>query len=168
MASAPRIARVTAHPLRAVLPSPQQTSQGAWTAIEIVAVEIETSNGIVGAGECLARRGSGRLRPLHRAGGISETWRITELAQSFNVAYAPHVGWSGALCVAASLQLAAAAENFLTFECMVYDNPLRQALLRQPVGEATMLKDGKLPIPDGPGLGVELDKAVLEAPRIKG
>ena len=38
-----------------------------------------------------------------------------------------------AVCAAASLQLAAAAENCLAFECMVYDNPLRQSLT--PVGD---------------------------------
>src|SRR5262245_50071698 len=57
-ARAARIARVVAHPLRAVLPTPQRTSQGDWTAIEIVIVEIETEGGIVGIGECLARRGA--------------------------------------------------------------------------------------------------------------
>ena len=52
------IVRVTAHPLRAVLPSPQRTSQGDWTSIEIVVVEVETADGTVGLGECLARRGA--------------------------------------------------------------------------------------------------------------
>ncbi len=105
---------------------------------------------------------------MARAGGISETWRIAELAHSFNVAYAPHVGWSGAVCVAASLQLAAAAENCLTFECMVYDNPLRQALLKAPVGDPATMTNGRLPVPNGPGLGVEIDPAALAAYRIKG
>ena len=57
-------------------------------------------------------RSVGLIQPdVTRSGGITETWRIAELAASFNVAYAPHVGWSGAICVAASLQLAAAAES---------------------------------------------------------
>lgn len=118
--------------------------------------------------ELLENRSLGLIQPdVARAGGISETWRIAELAQSFNVAYAPHVGWSGAVCVAASLQLAAATENCLTFECMVYDNPLRQALLKTPVGDPAMLKDGRLPIPDAPGLGIEIDRESLSAYRIK-
>jgi galactonate dehydratase len=110
----------------------------------------------------LEDRSLGLIQPdVARSGGISETWRIAELAASFNTAYAPHVGWSGALCVAASLQLAAAAESFLTFECMVYDNPLRQALTKEPVGDAKLLRDGTLPVPTGPGLGVTLDRSVL-------
>jgi galactonate dehydratase len=112
--------------------------------------------------ELLADRSVGLIQPdVARAGGITETWRIAELAQSFGVAYAPHVGWSGAVCVAASLQLAAAAEACTTFECMVFANPLRDDLLARPVGQAAMLRDGCLPIPRGPGLGIEVDRAFL-------
>ena len=49
-AASRRIARVTAHPLRAVLPAAQRTSQGDWAAIEIVVVEIETVAGHIGWG----------------------------------------------------------------------------------------------------------------------
>jgi galactonate dehydratase len=122
----------------------------------------------IDAVESIEDRSLGLIQPdVARSGGITETWRIAELAQCFNVAYAPHVGWSGAVCVAASLQLAAAAENCLTFECMVYDNPLRQALLKTPVGDPATMKDGRLAIPQGPGLGIEIDRAALAAHRIK-
>jgi D-galactarolactone cycloisomerase len=115
----------------------------------------------------LADRSISLIQPdVSRAGGISETWRIAELAQTFNVTYAPHVGWSGAICVAASLQLAAAAENCLAFECMVYRNPLREALLEEPVGDPATMVDGALPIPAGPGLGITIDRAALAAHRI--
>jgi D-galactarolactone cycloisomerase len=110
----------------------------------------------------LRDRSIGVIQPdVARSGGISETWRIAELAAAFNTAYAPHVGWSGALCVAASLQLAAPAERFLVFECMVYANPLRQALTTEPVGDAKLLVDGMVPVPSGPGLGVVIDRAAL-------
>ena len=115
----------------------------------------------------LADRSIGLIQPdVARSGGITETWRIAELAAAFNTAYAPHVGWSGAICVAASLQLAAAAETLRTFECMVYDNPLRDALAQAPVGEAAGLVDGQLAVPQGPGLGIEIDRDVLAAHRV--
>ena len=118
--------------------------------------------------ESLEDRSVGLIQPdVARSGGITETWRIAELAQSHGVAYAPHVGWSGAVCVAASLQLAAAAENCLVFECMVYDNPLRQSLLVAPVGDPAGMRDGRLPIPDGPGLGAEVDREALAEFRIR-
>ncbi len=122
------------------------------------------------AGEALIMlqdRSLGLIQPdVTRSGGITETWRIAELAASFNTAYAPHVGWSGAICVAASLQLAAAAESFRTFECMVYENPLRDAFTRPLVGEGSQLVEGKLAIPQGPGLGIEIDREALARFRI--
>ena len=96
-----------------------------------------------------------------RSGGITETWRIAELAALHGVAYAPHIGWSGGICSAASLHLAAAAESFMTFECMVFDNPLRQALTRPVLGDVGALTDGGLRVPDAPGLGIELDREAL-------
>ncbi len=115
----------------------------------------------------LQDRSLGLIQPdVTRSGGISETWRICELAAAFNTAYAPHVGWSGAICVAASLQLAAAAETFRTFECMVYQNPLRDAFTHPIVGEGSQLVDGKLSVPQGPGLGIEIDRDALARFRI--
>lgn len=116
----------------------------------------------------LSDRSLGLIQPdVTRSGGITETWRITELAAAHHTAYAPHVGWSGAICVAASLHLAAAAETTRTFECMVYDNPLRDALCIPAVGERTGLSDGALLVPNGPGLGIALDHTALDAYRLR-
>lgn len=126
----------------------------------------ESDFAAVDALELIEDRSVGLIQPdVARAGGITETWRIAELAQCFGVAYAPHVGWSGAVCLAASLQLAAAAENCLTAECMVYANPLREQMLTEPVGLTAQLVDGAMPVPSGPGLGVEVDRAFLAAYR---
>lgn len=115
------------------------------------------------ARELIAPRSVGIIQPdVARAGGISESRRIADLADAFHVAYAPHVGWSGAVCAAASLQLAAYAPNFLTFECMVFDNPLRNALSIPLVGEKTQLVDGQLVVPTAPGLGIEVDRDALK------
>jgi L-alanine-DL-glutamate epimerase-like enolase superfamily enzyme len=105
----------------------------------------------------------GLVQPdVARSGGITETWRIAEHAALHHVAYAPHVGWSGGVCAAASVHLAAAAESFLTFECMVFDNPLRQALTRPVVGDVGGLSaEGTLAVPEAPGLGVTLAPEAL-------
>lgn len=114
--------------------------------------------------ESLSDRSLGMIQPdVTRSGGITETWRIAELAAAHNVAYAPHVGWSGGICVAASLHLAAAAESFRSFECMVFDNPLRTALCQPLVGDSTQLEDGQLRVPQSPGLGVTLDQQILRS-----
>lgn len=112
--------------------------------------------------QMIADRSIGLVQPdVARAGGITETWRIAELAAAHGVGYAPHVGWSGAICAAASLHLAAAAEACRTTECMVCANPLRDQLATVPVGEKELLRGGCLPVPAGPGLGIEINRAAL-------
>lgn len=111
----------------------------------------------------LADRSVGLIQPdIARSGGVTETWRIAELAAAHHTAFAPHMGLSGAICAAASLHVAAAAETFRTYESMYYENPLRTELCEPVIGERDQLKDGKLPIPTGPGLGVKLNRKALE------
>jgi D-galactarolactone cycloisomerase len=77
----------------------------------------------------------------------------------------PHV-WGSAIAQAASLQLIAAVpvahhSLFAQEPVLEYDrssHPFRQQLITQPI----RLVDGWVPIPAGPGLGVEVDRAVLE------
>jgi galactonate dehydratase len=114
------------------------------------------------ARDLIATRSVGVIQPdVARAGGITETRRIADLADAFHVAYAPHVGWSGAICAAASVQLAAAQPNFLVYECMIFANPLREDLLTRRVGSFQDLVDGHAAVPEGLGLGVEIDRDAL-------
>jgi galactonate dehydratase len=123
----------------------------------------ESEHTAIGVAPLLTSRAIGVVQPdVARSGGITETRKIASLAASLHIPYAPHVGASGAICAAASLHLAAAMPNFLTFECMIFPNPLRDTLLKSPVGAVADLKDGALPLPTGPGLGVELDMAEVE------
>src|SRR5690606_20297155 len=52
------IREVRVHPLRVRLPKAQKTSQALWEQLELVVVEVETSDGLVGIGEALARTGA--------------------------------------------------------------------------------------------------------------
>lgn len=97
-----------------------------------------------------------------RSGGITETRKLWTLASLYGARYAPHVGGSGAICAAASVHLAAAAPEFLTYECSVNPNPLRDELVLEPVGHGSAIADGALPVPDRPGLGIEIDERVVE------
>jgi L-alanine-DL-glutamate epimerase-like enolase superfamily enzyme len=117
--------------------------------------------------ELVADHTLGLIQPdIARSGGFTETWRIASHAALHNVAYAPHVGWSGGICAAASLHLAAAAESFLTFECMTVENPLRTALTTPLAGDVSNLRDGMLDVPTAPGLGVRLAPGALDRFRI--
>lgn len=132
----------------------------AATTIPIAAGEAEFTR--YGVRDLLARSVVDILQPdVARSGGISETLKIISLASAHHVAYAPHVGFSAAVCVAATLHLAAAAANFLTYECIYTPNPLRELLATTPVGGPAQLVDGKIPVPSGPGLGIDLDPEVI-------
>jgi galactonate dehydratase len=127
----------------------------------------ESDYTVAHASELLRERLVAIIQPdVARAGGISETRDIATLAQAFHVGYAPHVGWSGAVCVAASLQLAAAMPAFVSFECMFIANPLRDELATQRIGAAQDLVDGRLTVPQGPGLGIDIDWDAVQRYRI--
>ena len=127
----------------------------------------ESDYTVAHASELLRDRLVAIIQPdVARSGGISETRDIATLAQAFHVGYAPHVGWSGAVCVAASLQLAAAMPAFVTFECMFIANPLRDELTTQRIGAATELIDGQLAVPQGPGLGIDINWDAVQRYRI--
>jgi len=91
-----------------------------------------------------------------RAGGISEVMRIAALAGRRGRRLVPHA-WSTGVIKAATLQVLAATEDAEWFEYCVQSTPLNERL----VSERFPLRDGCVEIPDRPGIGVELDDAVL-------
>jgi D-galactarolactone cycloisomerase len=102
-------------------------------------------------------------------GGITAARHIVALAQAHGVQVNPHV-WGSAIAQAASLQLVAAVpvahhSLFAQEPVLEYDrssHPFRQQLITQPIRHV----DGWVRIPQGPGLGVDVDRAVLEKYRV--
>jgi D-galactarolactone cycloisomerase len=102
---------------------------------------------------------------LGSCGGITAARHIVALAQAAGIAVNPHV-WGSAVAQAASLQVIAALpvphhSLFATEPVLEYDrssHPFRQHLIREPI----LQRDGWVAIPNGPGLGVEVDRTVLE------
>jgi L-alanine-DL-glutamate epimerase-like enolase superfamily enzyme len=100
------------------------------------------------------------LQPdVSKTGGLSEVFAICELAAARGKTVIPHL-YGGAVAFAATLQLAGCSPQVAELEYDVRDNPLRDPLLADPPVPA----GGVLSIPDGPGLGIQLDRrAVSEA-----
>ncbi len=73
------------------------------------------------------------------------------------VGMAPHC-YGGALVTAASVQMAAVCDRVPYIELDARPNPLRDEILVEPLTPV----DGRIAVPDGPGLGVELDRDALE------
>jgi L-alanine-DL-glutamate epimerase-like enolase superfamily enzyme len=97
------------------------------------------------------------LQPdVARSGGITETRRMAEFAAAHDVQYAPHIGMSGIVCETASVHLAAAMPNLRAMECETDSSPFKTAITGAAPG-ADRQKNGMLPVPTGPGLGIEID-----------
>lgn len=91
-----------------------------------------------------------------KCGGISEERRIAWMAQEHGVRFIPH-GWNTAVGVAADLQLASAFPETDLVEYLT-GSPYVDDIA---AGGWRLDADGMLPIPDAPGLGLELDRGAL-------
>jgi L-alanine-DL-glutamate epimerase-like enolase superfamily enzyme len=89
-----------------------------------------------------------------RCGGFTEGRKIAALASAHGIAIAPHYGASSAVSIAASLHYAASLSNLFVVEQMFTENALREGILKDPILRCV---DGKMTVPTGPGLGIELD-----------
>ena len=90
------------------------------------------------------------------AGGILELRKIAAMAEVYGVGVAPHNA-AGPVSTAATLQAVACMPNVEIQEMFApQDAPWRDELARPPIA----VVDGKVQIPSGPGLGIELDEDV--------
>jgi 2-dehydro-3-deoxyphosphogalactonate aldolase len=93
------------------------------------------------------------LQPnLGRCGGILEGKKIAALAETHYAQVAPHL-YCGPVVGAANAQLAACSPSFLVLEGILDWGGFHARLLQRPL----VWQEGHLLVPDGPGLGVELD-----------
>ncbi|WP_326808999.1 galactonate dehydratase [Streptomyces sp. NBC_01775] len=103
------------------------------------------------------------LQPdLSHAGGISESRRIASLAETWDVAVAPHCPL-GPLALAASLQLAFCTPNFLIQEQSIgiHYNTGTELLDYVLDREVFRFHEGHLLRPTAPGLGVTIDERAV-------
>lgn len=109
----------------------------------------------------LIRRSAGLIQPDVGRMGITEALAVASLAEAFNVPVALHLGVGLGIYIAAGIHTGAAIPNLLTMEYQPTQFELAQSLLTT---ELTVDPDG-YSIPEGPGLGVEVDLEAL-APHI--
>ncbi len=94
---------------------------------------------------------------LSRCGGFVQARRIIWEAQRAGVEVCPHA-WLTDLLTAASLHANACLETSLFLEYNVCDNPMLRDVIRNPI---RMDGDGFMPVPQGPGLGIEIDEEAV-------
>lgn len=99
---------------------------------------------------------------LSHCGGILEARRIAAMAEAYDVAVAPHCPL-GPLALAACLQVAATAPNCALQEMSlgIHYNVGGDLYTFCTDPAPLTATDGWLPIPAGPGLGVDIDEAAV-------
>ena len=100
---------------------------------------------------------------LSHAGGITEVHKIAAMAEAYDVALAPHCPL-GPIALAACLQVDACAPNALIQEQSldIHYNETSDVLDYLADPSVFEYRDGFVDIPTEPGLGIEIDEAVVE------
>ncbi len=103
--------------------------------------------------ELLEHGGPQYVRPdIALAGGLTHCKKIAAIAESYHCAVVTH-NFLSPLGTAASLHLDASIPNFITQEYSKNDESERNAVYKS----AHKREGGYIPLPEAPGLGVELD-----------
>lgn len=110
--------------------------------------------------QLLEAKAASYVRPdLCLCGGLSGCKKVAAMAESQHVRVIPHNPLSP-VSTAACVQLDACIPNFALQEYTGESEPPKSDLLKNPLE----LVDGYLTVPDGPGLGIELNEAALTLP----
>jgi len=121
-------------------PVPIATGEGLFTRYEF--------------GALLERKGAAIIQPdVMHAGGITEIRKIANLAETYGAEVAPHQ-CSGPIGHVASLNAMSVCRNFLVQEWESADDDLYVELTD---GKYPVQKDGTVPLPEGPGLGLAVN-----------
>ena len=100
------------------------------------------------------------LQPaLGRVGGITEAKKIAAMAEAHYAVVAPHL-YAGPVEGAANIQFAASIPNFLILESI---KDMRAGIFADLLVDPLTVEDGRVIVPTGPGLGIELDEAFASA-----
>ena len=113
---------------------------------------------------CLIERGKvDVIQPdLSRCGGLSQMRKILWEAEHAGVDVCPHA-WLTDLLTAASLHVNACLPRSLFLEYNVCDGPMLREIIRNPI---QLDGDGMMAVPQGPGLGIEIDEQAVARFRV--
>ena len=127
----------------------------------IAGYETETSR--YGFRELIERRAVDIVQPdACWTGGLSEVRKVAVHAGLHHMLCVPH-SYSTAVAMVTNMHLVGSIPNgeFVEWDCN--DNPLVDQLLTEPL---RLRADGRLSVPTRPGLGIELDRDIVERFRV--
>ena len=141
------------HPLFMEEPTLRENPVGLGEVAAKSPVPIATGEGLFSRFEfkqLLDVKGAAIIQPdVMHAGGVTELRKIANMAEAYGVEVAPHQ-CSGPIAHMASMATMSVCRNFLIHECEGADNDL---FLEMTDGTYPTQKDGRVRLPDAPGLG---------------
>jgi galactonate dehydratase len=141
-------------------PIPPENIDALATVARSIQIPVATGERLYtvwGFKDVLEKQAAAVVQPdISHAGGIFELRKIAAMAQVYYVGMAPH-NPNGPICTAASVQLDACTPNFLIQEFVVSDAQVRADIVKEPL----QILDGHFLVPEGPGLGIDIDEAAL-------
>ena len=142
-------------------PVPPQNIDALQRVAESVSIPIATGERLYTKWDytdLLSRQIVAMIQPdIVQGGGILELKKIAAMAEAHYVGFQPHNPY-GPLCTIASLHLDACVPNF-----MIQEGGLHPWFQDVCFGNFPKQKDGFLPLPEGPGLGIEVDEDWVKA-----
>jgi len=146
----------------------------AHSLSQYVSVLKEMTNAVpyyVAGGECLftkcefleliSKRAVDVVQPdCTTVGGITEAHKIAACAEIWDLMFVPHVACSSIATVglAAALHVIAASTHSRFIEYDPYETELRRRISANPL----VVREGRMRVPEGPGLGIEIDWEAVE------
>jgi galactonate dehydratase len=115
--------------------------------------------------ELLEKRAADIIMPdLQKVGGLLEGRKIADMAHTYYVPFAPHCVTSP-IGTMASAHVCAAVPNFMVMEWHWID---ALPLWKSWVKEGEIIDKGFIPIPERPGIGVEMDEEAARKAQVPG
>ena len=113
--------------------------------------------------EDLIERGLHVVQPdVAFCGGLTVCQRVSRMTESRGLRAVPHCFSTGINLTASLHWMASVADGDLVEYCL---RP--SPLMRKLVVDLPPLVDGRVPVPQGPGLGIELDPAIIDEFRVR-
>lgn len=147
-------------------------AQGLHQYVQTLKAMREYASCYIAGGECLftrfeftellSQRAVDIVQPdCTTVGGITEAKKIASMAEAWDVMFIPHIACSsiGAIALAAAVHVLASSPNARYVEYDPYETEVRHRL----AAGVPQVERGRIRVPEGPGLGIELDWDVVRA-----
>jgi gluconate/galactonate dehydratase len=102
-----------------------------------------------------------------RCGGLQQLVRIADLCELHAIPLAPH-NIASPVGTVAGVHAAASVPNVIALEYHARDVPWWESLVTRTGGDGPIIENGTVTLPEGPGLGIELDRDVARDHLVEG